>query len=259
MSKTLKEIAQGRSDLFKLRPQDIKVEEGYNVRLGYDPDALAEIKRSIIENGPDSIQPITVELMDGTPYVRAGHTRLTAAMELIAEGHDVPFLKAMPQRFDKIGRIVDILASNNNIALNQVEQGLVFVKLREQGLKLEKISQKTGKSIPHVSNCIMLAEAPEEAKMLVAVGKMSSSSLLDLIRKHKKAEVIVEKAKQAVEKAEAQGKKKATSKTMKEPKEPKAGELSVVLVGKVMVALESSKGFHEGELTMVRKVLMDNT
>lgn len=211
MSK-LKEIALGRSDLFRVYPSNIEVEDGYNVRDEYD---LSELKASILANGVKD--PLSVIQKEGKIILRKGHRRLQACMELIEEGYDIESVLVQPVRLNKEDEIVDLITSNDGKPLLQHEQGRVFLRLKSMGHTLEYISEKTGKSIPHVSNCIQLAEAPVEVQQAINAGQISPSMALSLGR-NKKPEKFVELVKREIEKAQAQGKKKATGKTQNSDK-----------------------------------------
>jgi ParB/RepB/Spo0J family partition protein len=223
---SLKNIAIGRSDSYKLPLEAVQIEDGYNVRESYNRQAVDEIKNSIKINGIETLPHGSVEYKDGTPVLRAGHTRLLALRELAQEGMEGLYFPAVPVKMNQERRILDLLFSNNNTPLNQVEQGAVFVRLRdEMKLSAAQISEKTGKTVGHISNCIFLYESPEDIKKEIVSGKISASLVLEMSRANK-GEKLVNQVRQAVEKASESGQNKVTKKVIQKQERAERFRLS---------------------------------
>lgn len=207
---SIKKIAQGRSDLYRLAPQDLKVKEGWNVRDEESLD-LAELKESIKELGVK--QPLTVQTEGDDIFVTDGHRRYFAVMELISEGVEI---KTVPvQVEDRYSNAADHIASmivrNSGKPLTAIEQARVFKRLHDYGLTETEIAHKVGKSRQWIVSMLELNAAPEEVKALVKTGKVTATLAQQTLAKEG-SEKAAETLTKAVKKAEAEGKTKATAK-----------------------------------------------
>lgn len=207
---SIKKIAEGRSDLYRIAPHNLKIKEGWNVRDDETLD-LQELKDSIKELGVK--QPLTVQTEGENIFVTDGHRRFAAVMELIAEGVEI---KTIPvQVEDRYSNASDHIASmivrNSGKPLTPVEQARVFKRLRDYGLSETEIAHKVGKSRQWIISMLELNAAPEELKSLVKTGKVTATLAQQVIAKEG-GEKAAETLTKAVKKAEAEGKTKATAK-----------------------------------------------
>lgn len=207
---SIKKIAEGRSDLYRIAPHNLKIKEGWNVRDDETLD-LQELKDSIKELGVK--QPLTVQTEGENIFVTDGHRRFAAVMELIAEGVEI---KTIPvQVEDRYSNAADHIASmivrNSGKPLTPVEQARVFKRLRDYGLSETEIAHKVGKSRQWIISMLELNAAPEELKSLVKTGKVTATLAQQVIAKEG-GEKAAETLTKAVKKAEAEGKTKATAK-----------------------------------------------
>ncbi len=86
----IKDVAQGRSDLYKLDPKLIQIKEGWNSREATDPQNashIAELAASIKEVGVK--KPLVCYMENDIVYVTDGHCRLQAVMHLIEQGVEI--------------------------------------------------------------------------------------------------------------------------------------------------------------------------
>lgn len=213
MATGIKEIAKGRSDLYRVDPRDLNVKEGWNVRDDESLD-LDEIMPSIRELGVK--QALTVQVEDGKLFVTDGHRRYFATMKLIEQGVDI---KTVPvQTEDRYSNAADHIASmivrNSGKPLTAIEQARVFKRLLDFGLSQTEIASKVGKSRQWVVNMLELNAAPEELKTLVKSGKVTATLAHKTLSKEGGTEATKTLTK-AVKKAEKEGKTKATEKHVK--------------------------------------------
>lgn len=207
---SIKKIAEGRSDLYRIAPQNLKVKEGWNVRDVESLD-LEDLKVSIKELGVK--QPLTVQTEGENIFVTDGHRRYFAVMELIAEGVEI---KTVPvQVEDRYSNAADHIASmivrNSGKPLTALEQARVFKRLLDYGLTETEVAGKVGKSRQWVISMLELNAAPEELKSLVKTGKVTATLAQQTLAKEG-GERATETLTKAVKKAEAEGKTKATAK-----------------------------------------------
>lgn len=207
---SIKKIAEGRSDLYRIAPQNLKIKEGWNVRDVESLD-LEDLKVSIKELGVK--QPLTVQTEGENIFVTDGHRRYFAVMELIAEGVEI---KTVPvQVEDRYSNAADHIASmivrNSGKPLTALEQARVFKRLLDYGLTETEVAAKVGKSRQWVISMLELNAAPEDLKSLVKTGKVTATLAQQTLAKEG-GERATETLTKAVKKAEAEGKTKATAK-----------------------------------------------
>lgn len=214
-------FATAKGNYFHVRPEAIVIDPSYNARKDYGD--MDELKRQIVAVGRIK-EPLTVEFKDGALSLIEGHRRLRAVAELNADGQTV--ISSVPiliEAMNEVEKIVDLVVSNDGKNFNMLEQGIVFKRLKDAGLKGKEIAEKVGKTQAHVSNCLKLANAPEEIQEQINTGSLSSANALDVIRENKgNIEEAVKAVEEAVQSAKAEGKTKATQKTMAKDKAAKA-------------------------------------
>lgn len=211
----IKELAVGRSDMFKVDPRKLKEEPGWNVRLPSD-ELTAHIRRladSIKEIGVQVPLKIRMDSMLGVPYVVNGHCRLAAVMLAIAEGADIKSVPVMMEErnCNEGDRVLSMITCNEGKPLSILEQGAVYKRLVAWGWSEGDVAKKSGYSPTHIGSCLLLEGALPAIKALVASGKVSASLAIRLIGEVGEKEALVQMTG-AVAVAEEAGKKKATQK-----------------------------------------------
>lgn len=133
----------------------------YQPRMSFEPQALEELKKSIISNG--LIQPITVRRIQGNRYqLISGERRLRAYKDI---GY-----KEIPAYIIKVDsdEILLALALIENIQrerLNPIEIGNAYKRLMDEcHLTQEEIADKVGKDRTTIANTIRLLRLPEKIK-----------------------------------------------------------------------------------------------
>lgn len=220
----IKKLAVGRKDLFILAPEDIHENEGWNVRQDTE-DLQAHIRQlanSIIEVGV--LQPLTV-FMDGPrAVITDGHCRLLAVKLAIAEGADI---KGVPVRTEErfsneADRVLSMLTRNSGRPLAIPEQAEVVKRLLSFNWTEAEISRKTGSSRQHVNTLVCFLASPEAIKEMVKNGQVSATTAVNVVREE--GEGAVGTLKGAVDKANQEGRSKATPKDIK-PKKKKPKDI----------------------------------
>ncbi len=217
----LKDLAVGTKDLFMLAPEIIQEEPGWNVRRA-TPDLEAHIRQladSIREIGVQ--EPVTVYLKGEIPVLTNGHCRLAAVRLAISEGAEI---KAIPARAEEryandADRVLGMITRNSGRPLAPLEQAEVLKRLLSFGWSEAEVAKKTGWSITHVKNLLLLVAAPEKVRGMVAQGTVSARHAVETLRKEGESAQGV--LAQAVATAQAAGAKRATAKHM--PEGPGAG------------------------------------
>ena len=134
-------------------------------RKVFDPDALMELRDSIISQGV--LQPILVEEIAENVYVIvAGERRYRAAK--------MAGLKTVPcivRNFTDLQRMeVSLIENIQRESLNPVEEARADAYLLTQsGIKQDELAKKVGKSRPAIANSVRILNLPD--KMLDALEK----------------------------------------------------------------------------------------
>ena len=220
LAKSIKEIAQGRSDLYRVSPYDLNVREGWNSRDERDPENIAHIDmlaQSIAEVGVK--ESLTVKFADGKLYLTDGHCRRAAAIMAIEKyGADKDMLvpvKTEARDASEADMVFSQIVRNSGKPLTPFEQGKVFKRLIELGWETINIARQAGFSKKHVDNLLTLHEAPEPLKEHVRKGEVSATMATQAIQKNRgDVEAAAADVDEAVKKAKAAGKEKATAKDL---------------------------------------------
>lgn len=183
-------LAPQRTDLFKLDPREIIVEQGFNVRQDFGD--MESLKQSISVNGV--LTPLRGYKKGDVYVLTDGHRRHRAAMELINEGIQirVPFIASKEKSEET--RLIQMYLSNDGKRLNAVEQAELIKRFINLGLKPKEISLKLGISVVTISNLQSIADLPTKLKKRIQNNEISSTLVLQELRAKKiEAEELADK------------------------------------------------------------------
>lgn len=241
--KRLRDLSTGRTDLMMIDPKIIKVEAGHNPRdysLPENRQHLDQLKTSIKEDGV--IVPLLIRY-DGNnkqAILVDGECRLSAVLELIAEGTPILTVKAIQvEAGNAEQRQIIALQSNTGKALSLWELGTSYKKLLGWGWTPGQIAIKLGVSSQHINNAVDLADASMEVRQLLSTRAVSPQLALQEIRKSGDGAAKVLKAKVKV--AKEAGKKTATvMRAVKDNEWEKLGRKIYASIEHVLVAMEDN-------------------
>jgi ParB family chromosome partitioning protein len=197
------------TDILVKIPVDVISANPYQPRMGFDPEAQEELKKSILSNG--LIQPITVRRTSDRHYqLISGERRLKACVEI---GYrDIP---AYIIQVDKEETMLAMALIENiqREKLNPIEIGSAYKRLMDEcSLTQEEIAEKVGKDRSTVANSIRLLKLPGEIQDALikdeitsgharALINLPSESLqLELLGKIRDSNLSVRKVEQLVKK-----------------------------------------------------------
>ena len=140
----------------------------YQPRKEFEPEALQELTASIKEHG--IIQPLIVRKSIKGYELVAGERRLRAAKEAGLAKVPVVVKPYTDQQIMEIALIENLQREN----LNPIEEAEAYQKLLDHcAYTQEQLSQKIGKSRPHVTNLLRLLQLPSKLKELVSQNDIS--------------------------------------------------------------------------------------
>lgn len=174
--------------------QEIKVKDlrpnPYQPRKNFQPEAIEELKVSIIEHG--ILQPLVVRKSIKGYEIVVGERRYRAAKEAKLETVPVVVRELTEQQMMELA----VLENLQREDLNPIEEGLAYQMLMEKlNLTQEEVAKRLGKSRPHIANHIRLLSLPPKVQQFISDGKISMGhgrALLGL-RQKAKIPVIVDK------------------------------------------------------------------
>ena len=239
----IKDLAQGRSDIFRLDPDDIHVKDGWNARNFSDPDNEEHV-RSLADSikAVGVLEPLTVTMEDGVPYLTNGESRLRAVRMLQAEGVEIKTVPVQTEarHASEADKLASQIVRNSGKPFSVLETAEVFRRLAAYGWSEKDIAARAGKSVERVRQVLSLNEAPAATRKLVQQGKVSATTVQRIIAKSGSAKEIDAAVKEAVGKAESEGRKKASPRHVEPttPKERKARADYKSLVEQVMSHVE---------------------
>lgn len=217
----LKDYAVGRSDLLRIDPRVIVVEEGWNARDLSDPENaehVRELSMSIREVGVKI--PLKVRVDPRGPVLVDGHCRLAAVMMAIAEGVDIRSVPCISDKNEgEAERILNMIVANSGRRLSPAEQSNVYRRLVALGWTEEECAKKAGTSVQRIRQLLDLQAAPNDLILMVKSGKVSATLAMETLREHGgDGDAAVEALRKGLETAEKAGKAKATKKHVAGPR-----------------------------------------
>lgn len=212
----IKDIAAGRSDLYRVDPKLIQVKLDWNSRDAADPanaEHIAALKASIREIGVK--KPLVCFMESNVTYVTDGHCRLAAIMELLNEGVEIKTVPVMVEDrlSNEADRIFSQIVHNQGKPLTAIEQAKVFKRLLDLGWQQQEIAKKAGISGGRVSQLLELLTLPVMLQKFITEGRASATMVLNVFKKHNgDVALAVAELSGAVQVAESQGRKRAMPK-----------------------------------------------
>lgn len=215
----IKSGAIKRADAMKVRLDDIRVEDGFNLRHDNADlnQSINDLADHIMQGG--QIPPLEVRPDGfGKVFVVDGHRRREAIRLAVAQGAPladengdiwVPVIAFVGDDADRVARVI---TSAEGRPLSPLETAEGYKRLRAFQWDVARIARTVGRSPQYVADLLELADAPREIQIMVMHGTVSASTAIDLIRKHgfDAAEVLHAEA----DKAKKQGKDRVTPGTI---------------------------------------------
>jgi ParB-like chromosome segregation protein Spo0J len=208
---------------FAVDPLVLKIREGFNARpLNQEHvDAMALAQR----NGA-IFPPLDVFVEDGQIFIVDGHHRHAATLQNIAQGFEIKSLEVRHFRGNDADRVAHMLNSASGLALTPLQLGVQYRKLIGYGWTEPQIANRQGKSVQHVKDMILLAEANSDVHQAVNAGEISGTAALRMVKQHgSRAGAVI---REGVEQAKADGKTKVKPKALAQGTRSKVSDARVL-------------------------------
>jgi len=171
-------VAMPREDSIAKIPVELIDPNPYQPRTVFEPEALEELKKSIIANG--LIQPVTIRRVEGGRYqLISGERRLRACREIGMK--EIPAYIIIVQS-DETMLAMALIENIQREKLNPIEVSLAYKRLMDEcHLTQEQIAETVGKDRTTVANSIRLLKLPDEIKEALVNEKISMGHARALI------------------------------------------------------------------------------
>lgn len=230
-----------KDDVFKIHPSMLLEEPGFNERDYDDPEVREQIERFAVSyaSGVTYVPPVAVRIDSATGkfYVVDGHQRRRGALLAIERGTPIEHLVCVPFRGNNIDRVVCQVTSSQGLKLKPVGIARNYLKLLGFGQSVADIAKSLGRSVQHIQDMLVLAEANADVQSLVNEGAVSATTAIDAVRKHgeKAGELLASKLKES----QSQGKTKIKPSAIKEWVPPR--KVATKIYGSLSEVCESVK------------------
>lgn len=239
---TTVELAEApkRRDMFAVRPENLIAVQGFNLREEEEGD-YGDIEAFALELKNDGQKtPLRVyrSSEDSNKFnIVDGHRRLKAIIRANELGANIEFVDVFlePRKYSEAERIMDMIRCNSGLPLTNLAKARGFLRLQNVcKMPVKEIVKISNMSQASVYKFMDLATAPEEVKALITEDKISSGTVMAIMKDHKKPEEQIALVKEAIEGAKEEG-----VKTGKAPKKATAKHIkSTVTVKTPMKILE---------------------
>lgn len=203
-----------KTDLFRVPPQELHHEPGFNERDYNDPDVIAQIEGFCAAfMAGEFVPPVVVRIdpLTGVKYLVDGHQRQKGALLAIERGHQIEHLDCVPFRGNDADRVVVQLTSERGLKLKPLGIAMNYLKLHRMGKDNAEIAKRVNRTVTHVESMLVLATANSDVHALVKADAVSASSAIEAVKAHgeKAGDFLSGKFEQA--KAKGQTKVKASA------------------------------------------------
>lgn len=217
-----------KDDLYKVPPEALEEEPGFNERDYNDPDVVAKIEDFAAAYAAGRFVPPLVARVDnetGRIFVVEGHQRRRGALLAISRGAEIPHLKCIPFRGNNMDRILCQLSSQDGLKLRPVGIARNYLKLLNMGATENEIAKSRNMTVTHVKGMLTLAEAPVAVQKMVNDGTVSATLAIDMVRKY--GDKAAEHLKGELAEAKAKGQTKIRPAAMREWIPPRKNSIAI--------------------------------
>jgi ParB family transcriptional regulator, chromosome partitioning protein len=231
-----REAKSDKNEALTNLPVDRIVENPFQPRTDFDPEALEELRKSILQNG--LIQPVTVRRFEGGTYqLISGERRWRACRDI---GYEKVPAYILDVASDELMLAMALIENIQRESLNPVEIGTAYKRLMDEcNLTQEQIAEKVGKDRSTIANSIRLLRLSNEVRDALVKGKISmgharalinapdEATQIELMREIVAKNLSVRKVEKLAKERAAGGKPKSAPSKPSTPSRPDASVAAV--------------------------------
>ncbi len=204
---------------FNVSPVIIVVVPNFNGRP-IDRDHVETLKqawRAGKVQGYNPLPEMTVRMRNGVPELIDGEHRLTAYLELIADGEPIERVPCKEFKGDDKQALLYMLGANSGMGWTMLQLGAKYAEaVNMYGLSYGEVAAVRGKSIQHIKDCIRLTEQTADITDAIKDGHIAPAQALKLVKSEgsAKASETIKQATKAIAAGVKAGKGKITQKVI---------------------------------------------
>jgi ParB family transcriptional regulator, chromosome partitioning protein len=163
-------------------PAEIEIEDGFNARYNYGD--IEELSNSIIANGL-KIPLKGVKKQGEEKFILTdGHRRFKAICLAYEKGHtDIKIALSPEAKQSNEERTLAMITYNSGKPFEMLEESDIYQRLINYGWTVAEIAKRVGKSGQYIRDCILLMTASKVLKNQIVKGLISSTTVLEMIKK----------------------------------------------------------------------------
>lgn len=174
-----------KDDSYKIPPEDLHEEEGFNERDPNDPLVIEHIERlaQAYQRGKQ-LPPLLVRVDQGTGRVIIvdGHCRRKAALLAISRGAPLKHLVCHPFRGSDADRISCMINTAEGLKLRPVGIARGYLRLMNLMQDISAVAQEVHRTTQQVEAMLLLAEASSDVHQMVNQDLVSATTAIEVIR-----------------------------------------------------------------------------
>jgi len=175
-----------RGNLIKVRPQDVEIQEGFNLRSKSRAfqETVARYTHAILHGA--QMPPLKVRYSpDRRIIVRDGERRLLAYLAAIEAGAPIEYIEVIEHKGNEVDDVLLMIGTaDHNSELTPLEKGRGYKRLRQYGWSVGQIAEHWNRSSVHVSDLLLLADAPVAIHQLIEEETVASYTAIEAIKQH---------------------------------------------------------------------------
>lgn len=248
VKKIMADVSAKSADLWQVAPEEIVVLPGYNPRVHNTAyyEGIAALGEGMAKNGYMQDKPLAVYIakIDGHDrlVLQDGHRRHAGVMyakaTLGAPIKSVPIV-VKPKSANSVDLLKEMLHANEATPFSMYEKAVIAKRFKGYGWTDKQIAEEMRCTTAFVGQLLNLAGAPQAIQQLVETGQMAATAAMDIVATH--GEAAVEVAQEAVKRAKAAGKTKATMKDVPSAADQKAKNAKKVAFDMYKLLVKLSK------------------
>src|SRR3989338_4033962 len=231
-----------KDDSYKVLPEDLHEEPGFNERDYNDPVVIEHIERLAKAYAAGSpMPPLIVRIDQGTglKYIVDGHCRTKAALLAKSRGVPLKHLTCMPFRGNDVDRVACMLTSAEGLKLRPVGIARGYLKLYRLLKDVSLVADQIQRTTQHVEAMLLLAQASTDVQEMVNNDQVAASTAIEVIRAH--GDNAGEELTKLLAKAKASGKTKVKPSAFREWVPPRKQATQIYAsIGNMVKSLESN-------------------
>ena len=176
-----------KTDLYRIPPQKLLEEPGFNAREYDDPEVQTQIEAFAQAYMDGAYVPpliVRIDAVTGEFFVVDGHQRRRGALLAIERGAPIEHLDCLPFRGNDMDRVLLMLTSAEGLKLKPLGVADSYLRLIRMGKTSAEVAKRVNRTSSHVDAMLILATANSDVHALVRSGDVAATTAIEAVRAH---------------------------------------------------------------------------